>query len=138
MFKRYVLIAALLIVAQVYARGAGRTIVIPVDSRTNPTDARQMYTSYCAPCHGADGRGHGLIAGSLKTPPPDLTMLARAHGGKYPDSHVVTVLSFGTETNTAVMPAWGPVFARLESVQADESTLRINNLTRYLKTIQVK
>lgn len=129
--------AALLILAPGYANTSRGKIVIPV-YRTNPTDGRQMYSSYCAPCHGADGRGHGPIAGALKTPPPDLTTLAKAHGGKYPETHVVSVLSFGTETPAAAMPAWGHVFAKLESVQFQERTLRINNLTRYLKTMQVQ
>ena len=35
--------------------------MIPV-KKTTPTDGKQMYTSYCAPCHGVDGKGHGPAA----------------------------------------------------------------------------
>jgi mono/diheme cytochrome c family protein len=43
-----------------------------------------MYKQYCAACHGADAKGHGPAAASLKMPPPDLTTLANRHDGKFP------------------------------------------------------
>ena len=38
---------------------------------------KTAYLSSCAPCHGADGKGNGFISAVLKTPPADLTMLAK-------------------------------------------------------------
>ena len=100
-----------------------------------------MFTSYCAPCHGADGRGNGPAAGALKTQPTDLTGLAKAHNGKYPDNHIVSVLRFGTDVRahgSAEMPVWGQIFTKMSKLNAQEKDLRTANLSRYLETLQVK
>ena len=100
-----------------------------------------MYTNYCAPCHGADGRGYGPVASSLKAQPTDLTGLAKANHGKYPDTHVVSVMRFGTEVSahgSANMPVWGEVFGKMSKTNPQETELRTTNLSRYLETIQVK
>ena len=39
------------------------------------------YSSSCAACHGADGKGNGPVTAELKVPPPDLTVLARKRWG---------------------------------------------------------
>jgi mono/diheme cytochrome c family protein len=41
-----------------------------------------MFTPYCAPCHGVDGAGNGPAASAMKTPPTNLTQLAKKHDGK--------------------------------------------------------
>src|SRR5450759_261679 len=115
--KRLLLTATALIlaVAMGYADQATKKVVIPVD-RTNPTSGKQMYTSYCAPCHGVDGRGNGPAASALKNQPMDLTGLAKANHGKFPDTHIVSVLKFGSETpahGSAHMPVWGPILGRM-------------------------
>ena len=43
---------------------------------TSPANGREMYVTYCAACHGVDGKGNGPVASSLKTAPTDLTQLA--------------------------------------------------------------
>ncbi len=118
-----------------------KKVIIPVE-RTNPTDGKLMYTSYCAPCHGTDGRGGGPVASDLKTQPTDLTMLTRNNGGKYPDTHVVAVLHFGASTpahGTAQMPVWGKVLGSLnKGTHTQEKDLRIANLSRYLQSLQAQ
>ena len=47
-------------------------------NRTRANDGSQMYASYCASCHGLDGRGHGPVATELKVPPTDLTLFKKA------------------------------------------------------------
>ncbi len=123
---------------------AGQTpgkIVIPVN-KTSPVEGKQMYTSYCAPCHGADGKGHGPAAPALKIQPTDLTTLTRNNQGKFPDSHIVTVLQFGAHMpshGSAEMPVWGPIFGNMAHTNtAVEKQQRISNLTQYLKTIQLQ
>jgi mono/diheme cytochrome c family protein len=113
-------------------------IVIPVD-RTAPNNGAEMFKSYCAPCHGADGRGAGPAASALKARPTDLTTLMRSNHGKFPENHVVTVLQFGTEQpahGTASMPVWGPILGNMNRTNVQDKQLRISNLTRYLETIQ--
>jgi mono/diheme cytochrome c family protein len=36
---------------------------------TSPVSGKGMFTSYCAACHGAEGKGNGPAAEALKTPP---------------------------------------------------------------------
>ena len=118
-----------------------RTITLPVHP-TDATNGKQMYGSYCASCHGTDGRGNGPMASSLNSRPTDLTALARVNHGKFPANHVATVLRFGpssTNHGSAQMPAWGHVLGNLSSVyQQQEQDLRISNLTRYIGSMQVK
>jgi mono/diheme cytochrome c family protein len=113
-------------------------LVIPVN-QTAPTSGKQMYTSYCAPCHGTDGRGHGPAASALKSQPTDLTELTKNNHGKYPDTHVAAVLQFGSEIQahgTAQMPVWGPILGNMNRTNSQERLLRISNLSHYLETLQ--
>jgi mono/diheme cytochrome c family protein len=142
MLKRliYLAAAATLLLAAGYADQPKGKVTIPVQ-KVSPTDGKQMYKSYCAPCHGIDGRGNGPVASSLKSQPTDLTALAKANNGKYPDSHVVAVLQFGSAApthGTAQMPIWGPLLGKISNVQSHEQQLRISNLSRYLESIQAK
>jgi mono/diheme cytochrome c family protein len=123
-----------------YADQANGKITIPV-TKTGPSNGKQMYSSYCAPCHAVDGRGNGPVASALKTPPPDLTLLTRSNGGKFPDAHVVSVLENGAEIKahgTAEMPVWGPILAKMNLTNPQDRMLRISNLSRYLESMQVK
>jgi len=115
-------------------------VVIAVQ-KTGPVNGRQMYSNYCAPCHGTDGRGNGPVASALKQKPADLTAIARNNGGKYPSSHIATVLEYGTELpahGNAQMPVWGPVLGRMDMQHPDQRLLRISNLSQYLRSIQTK
>ncbi|HEY1808416.1 MAG TPA: c-type cytochrome [Acidobacteriaceae bacterium] len=109
---------------------------------TSAASGKMMYTNYCAVCHGADGRGNGPAASAMKTPPTDLTTLARSHRGRFPDTHIATVLQFGTETDahgSQQMPIWGTAFRSLakgSAVPDSQEHQRIANLTEYLKTLQ--
>jgi hypothetical protein len=88
-----------------------------------------------------DARGTGPVAPALKTPPTDLTLLSRMNHGKFPSSHVVTVLQSGADIpshGTLAMPVWGPILANMNQTQPHETLLRMSNLSRYLETVQVK
>jgi mono/diheme cytochrome c family protein len=139
-------VMAVAIVAGVYASAAGRAdhfnakLAIPVE-KTTPVSGKQMYSSYCASCHGLNGRGNGPIAASLKTPPADLTVLSKNNGGKFPSAHITTVLQYGVQIpshGTAEMPVWGPVLGKMDQADPQERLLRISNLSQYLETIQAK
>jgi mono/diheme cytochrome c family protein len=98
-----------------------------------------MFKQYCAACHGADAKGHGPAAGSLKTPPPDLTTLATRHDGKFPYGYVSDVLLLGplAPHGSAAMPTWGPIFLYLDKRSGTAVRQRIKNLSDYLASLQV-
>jgi mono/diheme cytochrome c family protein len=132
--------AAMLAVSLSFADQAQPKVVIPVN-KTSPTDGKQMYSNYCAPCHGTDGRGHGPAASALKTPPTDLTGLTKNNHGKYPDFHVAAILQFGSDVpahGSAEMPAWGPILGNMNRTTGQEKLLRISNLSHYLESIQAR
>lgn len=102
---------------------------------------KRTYVEYCAACHGADGRGMGPAASALKTPPPDLTTLARRHNGKFPDEYVAGIVRFGKPIvahGSAEMPVWGPIFGLRDNGNETALRRRIRNLCDYLATLQEK
>ena len=142
MLKRLLVTAltATLAVGISYAEQSSAKVTIPV-TRTSAWNGKQMYGNYCAPCHGADGRGQGPVATALKTPPVDLSVLSRNNRGKFPDAHIVTVLQNGTEVSahgSAEMPVWGPILGKMNQTNPQDRMLRVSNLSRYLETMQVK
>jgi mono/diheme cytochrome c family protein len=115
-------------------------VTIPVN-KTSATSGKEMFTSYCAPCHGVDGRGHGPVASSLKTAPRDLTVLSKNNHGVFPDTHIASVLDFGASVpthGTAEMPVWGPILGKMNVSNSLDKQLRISNLSRYIESIQSK
>ncbi len=142
MLKRLLLttVAVVFALGMGYADQSRSKITIPV-TKTSPTSGRQMYSSYCAPCHGVDGRGHGPAAVALKTQPTDLTVLSRNHHGKFPDAHIVSVMQFGSDVQahgSADMPVWGPILSHMSANNVQDKQLRISNLSRYIESIQAK
>jgi len=114
---------------------------VPVQ-QTAITSGAQMYTTYCAACHGSKGMGDGPAAAAMKIPPTDLTTLSAKNNGEFPANHVATVLRFGVENpahGSSEMPVWGNLLSSLHPGAQDNSSqvrLRISNLTDYLKQIQ--
>ena len=142
MFKRLLVTAAIATLAagMSYASQANTKVTIPVE-KTAPTNGKAMYTGYCAPCHGVDGRGNGPVASALRRQPTDLTLLSRNNHEKYPDAHIVSVLENGSDIashGSAQMPVWGPILARMNVTNPQDRMLRVSNLSRYLETMQVK
>lgn len=107
-----------------------------------PVEGAAIFQDFCASCHGKDARGNGPVSGSLKQDVPDLTRLSKRNGGKFPAAYVKKTLMFGGEkTETAhgsrTMPIWGPIFHAIEFDQ-DLGNVRVENLTKYLESIQRK
>jgi len=106
---------------------------------TRALSGKKTYTHYCASCHGADARGNGPAVVVLKTTPPDLTTLARRHGGKFPYDYVFDVLRFGTRFashGSSDMPIWGPIFGSMEGYDEVAVRKRIKELSDYLASLQ--
>jgi len=105
------------------------------------TSGKKTYAHYCASCHGADARGNGPAAVVLKTTPPDLTTVAKRHGGKFPYDYVFNVLRFGTRFashGSSDMPIWGPIFGSMENYDEVAVRKRIKDLSDYLASLQEK
>ena len=103
-----------------------------------PTGKR-MYKDYCAACHGPDGKGRGPVAPSLSKQTPNLTTLAKRHGGNFPRDYVTAVLRFGpgfSAHGSSDMPVWGPIFRYLENRNEAAVRQRIKNLCNFLESIQ--
>src|SRR5208337_478350 len=64
--------------------------------QTSAASGKEMYSQYCAPCHGTGGKGAGPAASSMSTMPSDVTQLAKQRDGKYPANSVASVLKFGS------------------------------------------
>ncbi len=142
-FHKFVCVPGLLAVAAICTVAQQTTEIkkepAPV---TSASSGSEMYKSYCASCHGKDGKGDGPAVPALKTAPPDLTTLAKRNSGKYPALKVTSILR-GQEKLAAhgdqEMPVWGPVFSHLDvSVSSSVTDLRIRNLNRYLESLQAK
>ncbi len=99
----------------------------------------EMYASYCASCHGRDGKGNGPMQPALKRPATDLTRLAKRNNGEFPAERVkatlrgdLMVASHGSED----MPVWGTAFRYLGGGSRAEVDVRIDNLTRFIESLQ--
>lgn len=112
--------------------------VSPEDAAYGAAD----YATYCATCHGRDGKGNGPKAGRGNKP-ADLTVLSQNNGGQFPFIRVYNLIEHGGETRQHKrdgMPAWGELFAGENSPMNPETALdtKINDLIEYLRSIQVK
>ena len=113
---------------------------VPI-KQTSAASGAEMYKTYCAVCHGADGKGNGPAAEALKVPPTDLTTMASRNGGKYPSLKVSAMLR-GEEVlaahGTKEMPIWGNLFWSMSGGHEAEVQQRITNLDKYIESIQKK
>lgn len=109
---------------------------------TDPVEnGRISYLSYCASCHGPEGKGDGPVAASLTTPPTDLTQFSLRSGGFDVDS--VYAYIDGREDvrahGTREMPVWGNIWIEENGMPVRQEVVdrRINELVEYLRTIQI-
>jgi len=104
----------------------------------NVNTGHQMYTTYCASCHGVSGRGNGPAAEELRRRPADLTQLARHNGGVFNSAMIHTIVDGRTVKahGTIEMPVWGDAFKWREGLPEDAIKARIEALVGYLQSIQ--
>lgn len=109
--------------------------------QTSPASGHQMYTAYCAVCHGKDGKGNGPAAEALKVQPADLTILARKNGNRYPSDRVRTAIEGDVRLpahGSKEMPAWGALFWRMSQGHSSEVQLRMSNLNKHIESMQAR
>jgi len=112
---------------------------VPIEY-TNPGSGADMFKSYCAACHGNDGKGTGPAASALKKTPADLTLLSKKNNGKFPALIVQNFIKGDASAaahGSRDMPMWGDVF---RSVSAGQSVvdIRVRVLRDYIESIQEK
>jgi mono/diheme cytochrome c family protein len=109
--------------------------------RDDPNSGRMLYRTYCATCHGVDGRGNGPAAGTLLTPVPDLTTITLRRAGEFPAGEMAQVID-GRQPLPAhmrgEMPRWGVILDRMELKNERAVKDRIAALVAYLEALQRK
>lgn len=71
-----------------------------------PQTGAGLYADYCASCHGADAKGAWYAVDGTTT--PDLTTLAKRHGGRYPAVYVMsTIDGYARDETHGPMPIFG-------------------------------
>jgi mono/diheme cytochrome c family protein len=139
--RNMLMLAAVLAISTMFATAQQKEIKhIPVKP-TSASSGQEMFTAYCAVCHGKDGKGGGPAAEALKAAPTDLTTLSQKNGGKYPADHVssaikgdLTLPAHGSKD----MPIWGNLFWHMSQGHGSEVQLRVANLTQYVGSLQTK
>jgi mono/diheme cytochrome c family protein len=114
-----------------------KTTVTP----TSPASGQQMFSEYCAVCHGTEGRGDGPAATALKKRPADLTMMTTKNNGKFPDTKIYAAIRGDVDLpahGSKDMPVWGNVFNSMSRGSSSEVQMRIANLTRYVEGLQTR
>jgi mono/diheme cytochrome c family protein len=105
-----------------------------------PEVGRELFMANCASCHGPNGRGGGTLASQLRHEVPDLTTFAMRNGGMFPSVRVRRIID-GTgiaSHGTREMPVWGTVFRRQRGVSEALAAARIDAVTQYLESIQLR
>lgn len=115
---------------------------VPITS-TNAASGEEMFKTYCATCHGTDGKGSGPAAQALKKAPADLTALTAKNAGAYPDRRVADFIRGDVNEpahGSREMPVWGDLFSSLNGGSNGNMVvqLRVSNLTDYIKSLQAK
>jgi len=110
-------------------------------SARGTVEGAKIFQYHCAVCHGTDGRGHGPDSVVLRHPVPDVTLISRRSGGKFPYRRVKEIIE-GERTGLLShgdreMPIWGPIFHEVESDQ-DWGEVRLDAITRHMESIQQK
>jgi mono/diheme cytochrome c family protein len=108
---------------------------------TSPASGAEMYKTYCAVCHGTDGKGDGPAASALKARPTDLTQLSKNSGGKFPALKVTAAIRGEGDVaahGSKDMPVWGSLFWNMSHGHEGEVQQRVANLTKYIESLQAK
>ncbi len=138
---RKTVVVAVVLAASLFATTQEQKIRKVSAPQSNAASGKEMYTAYCASCHGVNGKGDGPASSALKAPPTDLTTLEKNSNGKFPSDHVYEVINGRAETpahGSPEMPVWGPVFRQLTNGHQAQVQQRVTNLTDYIRSLQQK
>ena len=106
---------------------------------------KKEYEATCSLCHGLDGKGQGVYAFELKTPPSNLTLIEKKNYGVFPYYKLYQIIDGRNDIKShgiREMPIWGDRYKSeiyLETSPQNSETFirgRIFELLIYLETIQ--
>lgn len=135
------MVRRILVAVVVLAFSAGAALAQPRVEKgpikpTPASDSKMMFNTYCAVCHGKEGKGNGPAASALAKVPADLTRISARNGGTFPEVRVRRYIEGLDEVaahGSRDMPMWGSLF---NSLSRDTAQLRIAALAGYLKSLQ--
>ena len=133
---RHVLVGVVVLAASAGSAGAQTRVERGPIKQTSASDPKQMFDTYCAVCHGREGKGNGPAAASLTKTPADLTKISARNGGTFPEVKVKRYIEGLDEVpahGTRDMPMWGGLF---NSLSRDTAQIRIQALASHLKSMQ--
>ena len=114
--------------------------VAPPGSPVAAVSGAYTFRTYCASCHGADGKGEGPLADNLRFHPPDLTLIAKRMGGEFPTDKVIQIVDGRNALKGhggPDMPIWGDAFRNAETGYDDAAArAKVRLVVDYLKTLQ--
>ncbi|MGE0704429.1 MAG: cytochrome c [Vicinamibacterales bacterium] len=127
-------------IAAVLAAGVVLSVISTAAQQPADVSSGQgLYNTYCATCHGTNGTGSGPLAPVLRHAPPDITGLALANGGVFPDARMRRIID-GREVDShgnREMPVWGDAFRSMRGGHSEASVqARINAILTYLASLQ--
>ena len=105
---------------------------------------RKLFLQHCSACHGPEGLGNGPAAPALRTPPADLTQIAKRRGGHFPEAQIAAYIDGQKDVRahgSREMPVWGLRFGeQFGGGEVGEEFARghLQVLVQYLKSIQEK
>lgn len=131
-------LASALLVGAVSVRAGGPVQVNAQASLDSLSSGRAIFTQFCAPCHGPNGKGDGAVGAYLLRPPSDVTQLRRQNNGVFPQADLeVALLATSREETGRVLGReevlWGPLFL---SFGPEAARTRVADLIAYLESVQ--
>ena len=122
------------------APGQAKAPPAPSDPGVAGVAGSYAYRTYCATCHGTDGKGEGPLAGSLRFNPPDLSLLSKRNGGEYPAEKIHRIVDGRRPLpghGGPDMPIWGDAFRNADTGYDDAKVKeKITSVVEYLRTLQ--
>jgi mono/diheme cytochrome c family protein len=110
------------------------------DSGVYGVSGAYAFRTYCASCHGTDGKGEGPLAENLRFNPPDLSLIAKRNGGEFPTDKIHRIVDGRKPLpghGGPDMPIWGDAFRNADTGYDDTRVKeKIRSVVDYLRTLQ--
>lgn len=116
----------------------------PSPSAQDIAAGKADFMKHCAPCHGANGKGHGPEVNVIPgIKPADLTRVSIRNGGVFPRDKIADTIDgrkLIPSHKRFDMPFWGVNFQQegkeFTPGSEQKASLRIENIVDYIETIQ--